>query len=115
MPTVTFSRLEAKKLLALDSVAALDALIEAHVLRPTCYDARGLALFELPAIRRAAEDVFGSTDPLQQLKRKYAHEPGARKATNVAGLLDAIVKDTIHRRAATTGPSWSRRSAPTCC
>jgi hypothetical protein len=97
MPVVTFTRFEVRRMLALPNIPAVDALVEARILVPTCYDARVQGLFELHAIHRAAAHVFGTSDPLEQLKRKYAAIPGAAEAKTAAFLVDALCKEKKYR------------------
>jgi hypothetical protein len=93
MPVVTFTRFEVRRMLALPNVGAVDALVEARILVPTCYDARVQGLFELPAIHRAAAHVFGTPDPLEQLRRKYARP----EAKSTAHLVDLLCKERKYR------------------
>jgi len=69
MALVTFTKLDVRKLLALPDNQAVEALVDLRVLQASAYDAKGRPLFSVDDVRRAAEYVFKTSDPLEHYGR----------------------------------------------
>jgi hypothetical protein len=98
MALVTFTKLDVRKLLALPDKQAVETLIDLRVLQASAYDAKGRPLFSADDVRRAAEYVFNTPDPLDQLRRRYAKTvPRAAAATDIRDLVAILCKEKKYR------------------
>jgi hypothetical protein len=59
--TVTFTKFDVRRLLALSNNQAVETLVDLGVLKVSAYDPRGRPLFSADDVRGAAEHIFKTT------------------------------------------------------
>ncbi|PYN83014.1 MAG: hypothetical protein DMD96_03835 [Candidatus Rokuibacteriota bacterium] len=97
MAAITFTAADVKRLLNLPSTGAVELLIQQKVLDIHGYTRLGRPLFTAEAIHTAAAHIFKTSDPLEQLRRKYASIPRAAEAKSAADLVQIICTDQKYR------------------
>src|SRR5437867_4847082 len=98
MAAITFTMADVKRLLSLPSTDDVERLIQLKVLEIHGYTRLGRPLFTAEAIHTAAAHIFKTSDPLEQLRRKYAPSiPRAAEAKSAADLLQIICTDKKYR------------------